>query len=212
MEKYNNKEKNVIVLFVVVVAIIALNIFLSKGANNVTSDKINIVPTLQTPPTNTNSKNYDYVDMCKQYAQKVADFDSTSGSLYYSVQSYHYSNTDNACYFELHYQMEINYQGNIIVSQVYQLEAESADNLKSFFDIVGSSSAGTQEASCIVPETYYNGATTNCKYYGLEPYTTSLVNGNTYTSFYVKNSMFGNNIPPMSYSDYKALVQKRMNN
>ena len=196
---------------IIVLGVIGYFVFSNSSQNSGSSDSIqpvvsttqdsnnNSVPT--TPPTTLSN-----TEMCKKHAQLVADSDSTSNPtnpLYYSVQSYHYSTIDNVCYFELHYQMDITYQGNKYTSQVYQLEAESMSQMKAYPD----SGLFFQEASCNVPETNYYGATTNCKYYGL---IFSTQNGYTFISN--KYALSGNNTPPMSYTDYEALVQKRMNN
>jgi hypothetical protein len=191
---------------IIVLGVIGYFVFNNSSQNSSSSNSIqpvvsttqdsnnNTIPTI--PPTTLSN-----TEMCKKHAQLAADSAGSAAHVFYSVQSYHYSNVDNVCYFELHYQMNITYQGNKYIYQVYNLGAESLSEMKAYPDF----GLSYQEASCDVPETNYYGAMTDCKYYGL---IFSTQNG--YTS--ISNQYALSGAPPMSYSDYEALVQKRMNN
>jgi hypothetical protein len=206
------KEKDELLPLRIIGVIILLGaigyfVFNNSSQNSGSSDLIQpVVSTTQDSNNNTiptiSSTTLSNTEMCKKHAQLVADSAGSAAHVFYSVQSYHYSNVDNVCYFELHYQMNTTYQGNKYISQVYHLEAVSLSQMEAYPDL----GLSYQEASCIVSEKNYYGATTDCEYYGL---IFSTQNG--YTLISNKYDMSGG-APPMSYSDYEALVQKRMNN
>ncbi len=149
-----------------------------------------------------------YNDLCRKYAQIDAD-SSGKGSesvapVHYSLISSHYSVSDDSCYFELHYQMNINYRGQTIISQVYQLYGIPISEMN--FDIRYNNNNSAEEAECNIPETIYVGAINDCKYHGLTTTT------NNYGQTFVIAKYGFNDSPPMSYQDYKDLLEKRMTN
>ena len=194
------KKENNEFLPLKIIGIIILLVIIGYFVFNNSSQNSNNTTSTILPTTLSNE------EICKQYAQKAADVSNNANSTYSSVQSYHYSNIDDTCYFEIHYQFSVK---GFSTSQVYTLKAQSISLIKGL-------TAGMMEgfsideASCIVSEIYYDGSTkTNCTYYGLIFSKQPKYN---YTIIENKNSLVGDNTVPMSYSDYKALVQRRMSN